>query len=406
MGRLRRVLCTFLIVSFLLHPSMNFALASTIKLDAADVEEFLDIVIGERRDEFNIPNVTVSVVSGGEIIFAKGYGYADYENNNLVDPEKTLFRIGSTSKLFTWTAVMQLVEAGKLDLDTDINEYLDFELPDTIEYKRGKSIAEPITIKHLMSHSPGFEDYMTNVFSLYEDSLIPLAQYVREKRPTRVFVPGEVTAYSNYGTALAGYIVEVVSGVPFAQYVEENIYQPLGMEFSTFRQPLPSELADHMSKSYRSVNGEFVEAKFEFVPEPAGSMSSSAIDMAKFMLAYLQKGQYEGVSILKEDTVQKMFTEQFSQHPRLDGMAYGFIKATFNGRDIFHHPGGMMLYDTSFYLIPDEEVGFFISHSGGNYLVNLEIFQEFMNRYFPSEAEEIVAPVPTANMDQRSSEYV
>ncbi len=405
MDRLRRLLCCVLIVSFILIPSINlrFASASTIKLDATDAEVFLDTIIGLQMKEFNIPNLTVSVVYGGEIILAKGYGFADYEIREPVDPEQTLFRIGSTSKLFTWTAVMQLVEQGKLDLDTDVNEYLDFEIPDRIEYKQGKSKAEPITMRHLMSHTPGFEDYMTEIFSLSEDGLIPLAQYVRTKRPARVFAPGEVSAYSNYGTVLAGYIVEVVSGVCFAQYVEENIYVPLSMVNSTFRQPLPRGLADNMSKAYRYVNGEFLEGKFEFVPEPAGSMSSSALDMAKFMLTYLQGGQYEEARILKEETVHKMFTEQYTHHPRLDGMAHGFIKATYNGRDTFHHPGGTMLYDTGLYLIPDEEVGFFISHSGGNYLVNIEIFQDFMNRYFPSEG--IVAPEPTTDMDKRSKEF-
>ncbi|MDE5414258.1 serine hydrolase domain-containing protein [Alkalihalobacterium chitinilyticum] len=408
MGRLRRLLCCFLIVSFLLHPSMNMKLAaaSAVKLDTTDVEEFLDTVIARQMEEFHIPNMTVSVVSGGEVIFAKGYGYADNETKMPVDPEKTLFRIGSTSKLFTWTAVMQLVEEGKLDLDTDINEYLDFEIPNTLEYHRGDSQTAPITIRHLMSHTPGFEDYMTDVFSISDDSLMPLSQYVREHRPKRVFAPGEVTAYSNYGTNLAGYIVEFVSGVPFAQYIEENIYNQLEMENSTFSQPLPTRLADQVSIPSRYVNGEFLRAEVEFFSEPAGSMYSSAIDMAKFMLAYLQGGHYEGEIILKEDTIQKMFSEVDTQQPRLKGMAHGFIKASFNGKDIFHHPGGTMLYDTAFYLMPEEEVGFFISHSGGNYLVNVSIFEAFMDRYFPSEEAAVPAPEPTLNMEQRSKQYV
>ncbi|MBM4762577.1 serine hydrolase [Bacillus sp. B15-48] len=408
MGRLRSLLCCFLIVSFVLQPSMDTKLSSVsaAELDAIDVEEFFDTVIAEKMEEVNIPNLTVSVVSEGEVIFAKGYGYADYETRTPVDPETTLFRIGSSSKVFTWTAVMQLVEEGKLDLDTDINEYLDFEIPNTLEYKRGNPQTEPITIRHLISHTPGFEDYMSDVFSLSEDSLIPLSQAVREQRPKRVFAPGEVTSYSNYGTTLAGYIVEVVSGVPFAQYVEEHIYKPLGMENSMFRQPIPSKLADQMSTPYRYVNGEYLKAKFEFVSEPAGSMSSSALDMAKFMLAYLQGGHYEGASILKEETVQKMFSEQDTQHPRLKGMAHGFVTANYNGRDIFKHAGGMMLYDTFLFLVPDEEVGFFISHSGGNYFVNVSIFEAFMDRYFPSEEIDSPTPEPTVNMEQRSKQFV
>jgi len=125
--------------------------------------------------------------------------------------------------------------------------------------------------------------------------------------------------------------------------------------------------------------------------------------MARFMLAYLQEGELDGERILREDTVDKMFHEQFTHHPRLDGMAQGFIKATYNGRDTFQHPGGTMLYDTGFYLLPEEEAGFFISHSGGNYLVNIEIFQGFMDRYFPGEG--IAAPPPSQDMAERSKEY-
>ncbi len=408
MNKLRRTLAYILLLCFalVLFPGMCIkpAFATTPKLNASDVELFLDTIIVQQMEKHNIPNLTVSIVYGGEILVAKGFGYADYEAKIPVDPEQTLFRIGSTSKLFTWTAVMQLVEQGKLDLDKDINQYLDFEIPDRLETRRGQSKLEPITIRHLMSHTPGFEDYMSDVFSISEDSLIPLAQQVRENRPARVFPPGEVTAYSNYGTSLAGYIVELMSGVPFAQYIEENIFTPLGMTNSTFRQPPPRGLADNMSKPYRYVNGVFREAKFEFLSEPAGSMSSSALDMAKFMLAYLQGGQYKEARILEEETVQRMFAERFTQHPRLNGMAHGFIKTTFNGLETFHHPGGTMLYDTGLYLIPDKDLGFFISHSGGNYLVNTEIFQDFLDRYFPAEA--IAAPAPTKGMSERSKEFV
>lgn len=407
MEKCKRLFCCFLVLTFVLHPSLGQIVpsAATVKLDSTDAEQFLDTIIREKIDEFQIPNLTVSVVSGGEVIFAKGYGYADYETKTPVDPEKTLFRIGSTSKLFTWTAVMQLVEQGKLDLDTDINEYLDFEIPNTLEYKRGNNQTEPITIRHLMSHTPGFEDYMSDVFSISEDHLVPLGQYVREQRPKMVFTPGEVPAYSNYGTSLAGYIVEVVSGIPFADYVEQNIYQPLGMEYSTFRQPLPSHLADQIAKPYRRVNGEFLEAEFEYVSEPAGSMSSTGLDMVKFMFAYLQGGQHEGARILEEETILRMFSEQDSQHLSLKGMAHGFMTDSINGREIFQHAGGMMLYSTWFSLVPEEEVGLFISHSGGNAFVNKDIFEAFMNRFFPSEEAAIPTPEATANMGKRSNRF-
>ena len=404
MNQLRRWLSGLLMISMVLLSGMNLVHGTgTVSLEAQELETLLDRVIQQQIEEYNIPNLTVSVVQGDQLILAKGYGDADHEAKTPVEPEKTLFRIGSTSKLFTWTAVMQLVEQGKLDLDADVNEYLDFQIPNHLERRGARESVAPITLRHLMSQTPGFEDYMTKVFNLSEETLLPLSQYVRESRPARVFAPGEVTAYSNYGTSLAGYIVEQVSGMPYAQYVEENIYRPLGMTNSTFRQPVPENLAGQLSKPYRYVDGQFVEGKFEYLSEPAGSMSSSAIDMARFMMAYLQGGRIEGEVVLQEDTVKRMFAEQFTLHPKLDGTAHGFIKATYNGMDVFQHPGGTMLYDTGLYLIPEENLGLFISHSGGSYLVNIEIFQQFINHYFPSQG--ITAPTPSPGMAERSAAY-
>nr|TXF85399.1 serine hydrolase [Alkalicoccus halolimnae] len=374
-------------------------------MDAADVEPFLDDVVEEQMEEWDIANLTLSVVADGEVVLAKGYGLEDIEQETPVDAETTLFRIGSTGKLFTWTAVMQLVEAGELDLDTDVNEYLDFEIPSYLEYGENQTEAEPITLRHLMSHTPGFEDKLTGLFALSEEELPPLDQYVREEKPARVFPPGEVPAYSNYGAALAGYIVEVVSGMPYSEYVEENIYAPLGMENSSFRQPLPPDIAENMAGAYRYVDGGFLEGEFEFMPEPAGSMSSSASDMARFMLAYLQEGAVDGERILAEETVNGMFAEQYTVDPRLDNTAHGFIKTAINGRDVFHHPGGTMLFNTGMYLVPEEEMGFFISHSGGSYLANIEIPQQFMDRYFPGGEEEAADAEAPEGMAERAGAF-
>ncbi len=371
-------------------------------LDGADVEEFLNDYIHRQMEEFNIPNVAFSVVVGGEMVMAKGYGYADLDKQIAVDPHKTLFRIGSTSKLFTWTAVMQLVEQGKLNLDADVNEYLDFEIPATLTYAQRQPEPGPITLKHLMTHTPGFEDYVTGLFSLNEEQAIPLAQHVREYSPARVFPPGEVIAYSNYGAALAAYIVERVSGVPFAQYVEENIFRPLGMEQSTFEQPLPEHLAGHMAKPYRYVEGEFREGGFEFI-DGAGSISSTASDMARFMLVHLQGGQFEGAIILQEKTARNMHSQLFTHHPLLDGMAHGFVEGTYNGKKVLSHGGGTLLYNTDLYLLPEEQLGLFIAHSGGNYLVHNELFQAFMDRYFPAVG--VALPPPPLDMAEHSSKF-
>src|SRR5699024_2604192 len=384
----------------LLAVFMFFIDAGSIAASATEEEDktdFMDGIIEEKVKEGNIPNATVSVVYLGDTILEKGYGYSNMDTETAVDPETTLFRIGSISKLFTWTAVMQLVEEGKLSLDRDVNEYLDFHIPPHAE-------SGPITLRHLMTHTPGVEDSSDSTFKLEAEGMMPLREYIQEHLPERVFPAGEVLAYSNYGTALAGYIVEQVSGMPFSRYGDENIFTPLDMDYSTFEQPLPDGLTEHMSTPYRYVDGHFAEGAFEFMPEPAGAMSTSASDMANFMIAYLQEGQFDGKKILEKNTVQQMFEQQFTQHPDLAGMSLGFIEGNFNGKRVLFHGGSTMLYNAALYLLPDEEIGIFIAYSGGDYFLHNDVFEQFIDEFFPEEeSANLVSP---AGAEERANQYV
>ncbi|MEH7379202.1 serine hydrolase domain-containing protein [Bacillus sp. JJ1533] len=373
--------------------------------DLSDVETFMDEFLQKKVDEEHIPNMAVTVVADGEIVFKKGYGLANIEGQVKVNPETTMFRLGSVSKLFTWTAVMQLVEEGKLDLNTDINQYLDFEIPARLAIGPNKNQPKPITLLDLMTHTPGFEDYSSSIFRLTAEEAPPLDQYVRDYRPERIFPAGEVLAYSNYSTALAGYIVERVSGIPYSDYVETYIFKPLEMNNSTFQQPVPKELSTNLAQSYRYIDGEFREGKFEFVPGPAGGMSSTAADMAKFMQAYLEGGSFNGKRILKEDTIQHMLQQQFTHHGQLDGMTLGFMEKTINGQRILHHGGSTALFDTGLYLLPDENIGLFISYSGNNFRTHTELFQSFMDHYFPSDESVSVTPMGGEGLRQYVGEY-
>jgi CubicO group peptidase (beta-lactamase class C family) len=206
-----------------------------------DWESFIDGVMAAQRQARHFAGAVVVVVSDGRIAFEKGYGYADFAERTPVDPARTLFRVASNSKMFVWTAVMQLVEQGRLDLHTDVNRYLKgVQVPATFP--------EPITLEHLMTHTAGFEDRVIGLFSRSADGVRPLADAVKADMPRRVFAPGTVPAYSNYGTALASLIVEQVSGVPYEQYVEDRILAPLGMQHATVRQPVPGDLAMDLSK--------------------------------------------------------------------------------------------------------------------------------------------------------------
>lgn len=387
-------------IFFFLFENMSIASAQIKKFD--HVVNSMDSIMNKKVIDEHVPNAVITIVKGDEIVFHKGYGFSDLKAEATVDPETSLFRIGSTSKLFTWVAIMQLVEQGKLDLDTDINEYLDFDIPAQI-YKSKDVHPKPITLRHLMTHTAGFEDYSDNIFTLQEDELLSLEEYVKQFLPERVFPAGEIIAYSNYGTALAGYIVEYVSGKTFPEYVEEFIYTPLEINNSSFRQPLPERLQNHLVKSYRYVDGEFIQGDFEYMPVAAGGMSSSAGDMAKFMIAFLQEGKYRNEQMLQPEKIKQMMTQNFAQHPKLDGMTLGFMERTTNGQRVLMHAGSTMLFDTGLYLLPDEDIGIFISYSGNNYTTHVNVFKEIMDQLFP--IPELNHNEPSEDAKERANSY-
>lgn len=395
-----RSISIFLILFNLLLAPMPPAFAQDTPqgpTDAAELEAFMDGLLSSQLDSNHVPGAIVVVVKDGEVFFAKGYGYRDLGSTQAVDPAKTLFRPGSISKLFTWTSVMQLVEQGKLSLDADVNTYLDFSIPATFP--------QPITLKNLLTHTPGFEDKSDGLFKLTAEEMSTLGTYLKDNLPDRVFPPGETIAYSNYGTALAGYIVERVSGMPFYEYVEKNIFNPLGMTQATFRQPLPDELAPDMSGGFNFVNGGYLQGGFEYVVgNPAGALSASGLEMAKFMIAHLQDGRYGDVRILQEATAQQMHSPLYAADPRLDGMAYGFFQVVHNGEYVISHGGDTLLFHSGLYLLPERNLGLFISTNGANGSKVVEaVDKAFMDRYFPVPQQH--ALVSSADFATRASIY-
>jgi CubicO group peptidase (beta-lactamase class C family) len=344
-------------------------------LTATDVETFLDGFVPLQLQQDDIAGATISIVKDGKLLFAKGYGYGDVEKKHPVVADTTLFRPGSISKLFTWTAVMQLAEQGKVDLDRDVNAYLDFKIPE--------AFGKPITVKNLLTHTPGFEEVIKDLF-VDPSKHVNLGQYLKTHIPRRIYPPGTVSAYSNYGAGLAGYIVERVSGRPFNQYVDENIFKPLGMTHSTFEQPLPNSLAAQMSNGYRSASDG--PKPFEAVgPGPAGALTSTATDMARFMTAHLQGGQYAGARILRPETVSLMHSRLYDLNPAANGMAYGFYEESRNGHRIIGHGGDTELFHSSVHLMPDADFGFFVSYNSagiGKVEPRGQLWSAFLNRYF------------------------
>lgn len=365
------------------------------ELTAPDLEAFLDGLVPAQIAEDDIAGAVVLVVKDGAVFFAKGYGYADAEHRTPVTTASTLFRPGSISKLFVWTAVMQQVEAGTLDLARDVNAYLDFEIPATFP--------EPVTLGHILTHTAGFEESVKDLFVPSDATLEPIRTYLPAHLPRRIFPPGTTPAYSNYGTALAGYIVQRVSGVPLEEYLEQRILEPLGMTRSTFRQPLPAALAPFMSKGYaRASDG---AKSFEMVQAwPAGSMSTTAVDIARFMLAHLQGGRLGDAVILKPETVRQMHARQFGRHDRQPGMALGFYEESSHGHRIIGHGGDTAYFHSDLHLMLDAGVGFFISYnSGGRRQTGgrAQVWAAVLDRYFPVALHAPNA-VPTAEADARA----
>jgi len=364
--------------------------------DRAELEAFVDGIMDANLRDKHVAGATVAVVKDGALLFAKGYGYADVAKRRPIDAERSLFRIGSTSKLFTWTAVMQLVEQGKLDLDTDVNRYLDFKIPATFP--------QPITLRHIMTHTPGFEEDGRDLISDDSTTLVPLGRWLAANIPGRVRPPGTYASYSNYATALAGYIVQRVSGVPWDDYIEQHVLTPLGMTQTTTRQPPPARLLADMSDGYSWAGGSYKAQKFEIVePMPAGSIAASATDMAKFMIAHLNDGELNGQRILADSTAKRMHARTFGHDPRLPGFALGFYEKTSHGVRIIGHGGDTQWFHTDLALIPDEKLGVFVSYntSTGGELSFAQFQTQFLDHYYPIAPSAVVMQAGAAHEAQR-----
>ncbi len=347
-------------------------------LTAPDLEAWLDGLVPTALNTAQTPGAVVVVVKDGQVLLEKGYGYADYEKRTPVDPRSTLFRPGSTSKLFTWTAVMQLVEEGKINLDADVNAYLDFKTP----ARNGL----PVTMRQLMTHRGGFSETAKDLVS-FGAPPPPLGEVLKRYVPPRIFDPQDGPGYSNYGAALAGYIVQRVSGQSFDDYIAQHIFLPLDMGHSTFQQPLPLAMQPHMSAGYDTWDKP--GAGFEIVDvSPAGGLSATGDDMAHFMIAHLQLGRYGNGQILQAQTAQTMQTSIIKSFPDLDGNALGFYQQNINGHRVIAHAGDLNYFHSDLSLFLDDHVGLFVSVNArgkdglGEFLRN-SLFDGFADRYFP-----------------------
>jgi CubicO group peptidase (beta-lactamase class C family) len=379
------------------------------QLNRADLEAWLDGLVPYALQAGDITGLAISVVSDGRILLEKGYGYADIKTRTPIDPQRTVMRAASLSKCFTATAVMQLVEQGKLDLDSNVNQYLDFKIPDKFD--------RPITLRNLLTHSAGFEE---TAYRRYSPPLT-LRQHMM-MIPKRIYAPGDITAYSNYGMNLAGYIVERVSGEPISLFIERHVLQPLGMQHSTFRMIMPELLLPFAAKNYGLASSADVlswDPVLEMMPTeaPAGALATTAHDMTAFMLAHLQQGRYGDYSLLRPETLQTMHAAAFIPIPGAQPVSLGLFHSDYKGQRIVGHSGDGEGVHSEMRLLLDAHVGVFVALNADGSTQGLfpaamnvrsSVFDRFVDRYFPgpSAPQEPTAPTAREHAQQMAGEYV
>lgn len=370
------------------------------EINAANVAAFFDAALTTQAHEHEIVGAIVSVVKDGELLFKRGYGFADLEARKPADPDRSLFRVASVTKTFIWTAIMQLREAGQLDLEADINDYLDFDIPATYE--------EPIRIWHLMTHTAGFEERAIGMSARDLESLPSLREYLLTLMPQRVWAPGLHAGYSNYSSALAGYIVQQVSGQPWNDYIDERILAPLNMASTNTHVSMPVELLKRHAASYKYSGGRFIRMDLQYMKAtPAGIISTTADDMSRFMIAHLNGGSYGGEQILEEESVHKLQSPLFAPVAGLPPMLHGFFADDQNGQFIVGHSGDINQFHSAVRLLPEHNLGVFVSfNSDPAARARSNLFPAFLDHFFPVEYLTETEAAKGINVAEYAGEYV
>lgn len=366
------------------------ALQEAAQIDFADLGAVVDAEFEAGMAREKIPGAAFLLVQDGRVVLSRGYGHSRV-GGPRVSPENTIFPIASISKVFTATAVMQLVDREQVDLDADVNRYLtSTRVPSTYP--------QPVTARHLLSHSAGFDE-LPGRRVLTAAELIPLGRFLGD-RLVRVHAPGELTSYSSYGMALAGLLVEEVSGLPFEEYLERHIWQPLGMTRTSIT--LPAGNGVDIATAYELDGDEPVAIPYEiYQTPPSASIVSTAENMGRFMIAHLQGGRYGAARILSDNAMESMHRQQATMHPMLPGWALGFQENDLNGRRILEHGGDIGGFSALMTLLPDEGVGFFVVHHLEGSNLRFDVRRAILDRYFP-DSRPIQPPSPNPAGDERN----
>lgn len=324
--------------------------------DPAALAAALDAVVPAEMARRHVPGAAVVVLDRGGAILARGFGVADRERGDPVDPARTTFRVASVSKLVTATAVVQLHERGRVSLDADVNTYLRrFRVPATFP--------EPITLRQLLTHGAGLAERFLGHRARTREEQLPLGEYLARRLPPRFAPPGRFSSYANHGMALAGLVVEEVSGRPFPRAVAEEIFAPLGMAQSSFE--MDPALLERLATGYVFAGGTFHAVPVDHRHEvPSGSLVTTAGDLARFAAAQLRGGELDGARILAPESVAAMHARQLVHHPRLGAMGLGFVERRVRGLRGVGHDGDIVGWSARLLLFPERGLGLVLAHTG------------------------------------------
>ena len=385
-----KIACKILTVILFAQASI-FAQTANLK-DVREFEIWLDDFIAKNFPSDKSGQLAFVIVKDDKIFFQKGYGFVDADRKIPVLPDKTVFYAASVGKLFTATAIMQLTEQGKINLDADINQYLK-------NFQIASDFSLPLTTANLLTHTGGLDENLIGALAPNDVKPMTMSEYFTRNKLIRAVPNGRQITYSNLGMGLAGHLVEEVSQKSFDEYVEQNIFAPLQMSQSSFRQPLPPELFENLPGT-RAKQTPFI------ILAPAGSLAMTTENMAHFLIAQLNGGKYGENQILKPETLTEMHRQHFSANPKVPGVAYGFFETSANGKRALFHTGDRG-HHSLFYLIPDEKIGFYLVANGSDadaVALREKFAEEFLNRYFPVEKFEL--PNPPNDFAARAKNFV
>ena len=354
-------------------------------IDAKELESLLDKIIRAEMQKQQIPGAAFILVQNGRVVFEKGYGLADIERKKPVDPETTIFPIASITKVFTATAIAQLADRGRLDLHADVNRYLKtVRVPATF--------TAPVTAWHLVTHTAGFDELRGRLLESPSDRVQQLDRFLAS-RLVRVRAPGELTSYSSFGIALAGLVVERVSGLPYERYLATNIWAPLRMNRTQIT--VPDVLVDDLAVAYETEGEKIVPIPYErYHTAPASSISGTVADMGRYMLAMLNGGVLDGQRILSERMTREMERQQITMHPLLPGFGLGFQLSDTNGERIIEHGGNIGGFHSLMVLLPDRNTAFYLAAHREGADLRSPVRKAILDRWFPRRNP---APAPVAN---------